>query len=194
MILLIMKFSSYFFRKNKKYLVLHCILHNFPYICPMKPTLKDLRTTYRVLEKLDYPVPPELLVTLADKIKAEEKSRHYRKLAKMSEEDLIRYQSAPKRRIRINLPDGRIIQEKTNEDTFYTALRELDFAAVLSLGLTRRGTPIFVGFSTPRRQLNGHKMLHESHFVQRISKPDERLNLLYHLDNELQLNWEILLL
>lgn len=41
----------------------------------MKPTLKDLRTTYRVLSKIDADVPSQLLVKLADMIKAEEKSR-----------------------------------------------------------------------------------------------------------------------
>ncbi len=160
----------------------------------MKPTLKDLRTTYRVLQKLDTDVPPQLLVTLADKIKAEEKSRHYRKLAKMSEEDLIRYQSAPKRRIRINLPDGRIIQEKTNENTFYTALRELDFKEVLALGLKRKTTPLFVGFDQPRKLLTGHKMLSEGCFVLRNIKPEERLSILQRLDEELRLNWDIILI
>lgn len=160
----------------------------------MKPTLKDLRTTYRVLQKLDYDVPPQLLITLADKIKAEEKSRQYRKIAKMSEEDLIRYQSAPKRKLRINLPDGRIIQEKTNESTFYTALKELDFKEVLALGLKRKNTPLFVGFDQPRKQLVGHKMLHEGCFVLRCIKPEERYSLLQKIDEELRLNWEILLM
>lgn len=160
----------------------------------MKPTLKDLRTTYRVLQKLDYDVPPQLLITLADKIKAEEKSRQYRKIAKMSEEDLIRYQSAPKRKLRINLPDGRIIQEKTNESTFYTALKELDFKEVLALGLKRKTTPLFVGFDQPRKQLEGHKMLHEGCFVLRSIKPEERYSLLQKIDEELRLNWEILLM
>lgn len=160
----------------------------------MKPTLKDLRTTYRVLQKLDYDVPPQLLITLADKIKAEEKSRQYRKIAKMSEEDLIRYQSAPKRKLRINLPDGRIIQEKTNESTFYTALKELDFKEVLALGLKRKTTPLFVGFDQPRKQLVGHKMLHDGCFVLRSIKPEERYSLLQKIDEELRLNWEILLM
>ena len=156
-----------------------------------KPSLKDLRTTYRVLSKLDAPVTQSLLVTLAEKIKAEEKSRTYRKLARMTEEDLIRYQAVPKRRLRINLPDGRIIQEKTNEATFHTALRELDFQSILALGMNRRGTPLFVRFAKPRKLLIGHKMLHESCFVLRNIKSDERLKILQHLDEALQLGWEI---
>ncbi len=156
-----------------------------------KPTLKDLRTTYRVLSKLDEPVPQKLLVALAEKIKAEEKSRDYRKLARMTEEDLIRYQAVPKRRLRIDLPDGRIIQEKTNEATFLLALKEMDFQDVLAQGLNRRGTPLFVGFAKPRKQLNGHKMLHEGCFVLRNIKPDERIKILQHLDEALQLGWEI---
>lgn len=159
----------------------------------MKPTLKDLRTTYRVLSKIDADVPSQLLVTLADMIKAEEKSRQYRKIAKMSEEDLIRYQATPKHRLRINLPNGKIIQEKTNEDTFYTALREVDFTLILSLHMKRKNKPLFVGFPTPRKLLTGHKMLHESCFVQRNIKSDERLKILQRIDEVLQLNWEIIL-
>lgn len=156
-----------------------------------KPTLKDLRTTYRVLSHMDDEVPQWLLVTLAEQIKAEEKSRKYRKIAKMSEEELIRYQATPKRRLRINLPDGRIIQEKTNENTFFKALRELDPEQVSNLGMSLRGRPIFVIFKEPRKQLNGHKMLKEGFFVIRQMKSEERHQLLKKLDEKLKLNWEI---
>lgn len=159
-----------------------------------KVTLKDLRTTYRVLTKLGDEVPQGLLITVAEMIKTEEKQRQYRKIARMSEEDLIKYQSTPKRRIRVNLPDGRIIQEKTNEQTFYSALREMDFEQVLVLGLTHKGQPLFVGFKEQRKQLNGHKMLHLGCFVKRGLKGDERLKLLNKLDEALKLNWEISLI
>lgn len=159
-----------------------------------KPTLKDLRNTYRVLSHLDAEVPQALLVILADMIKTEEQSRQYRKIARMTEEDLIRYQAVPHRRIRINLPDGRIIQEKNNEATFYTALREIDFPSILSLQLTRRGTPLFVGFGKPRQLLVGHKMLHPGCFVVRNIKSDERLKILQYLDQTLQLGWDIVLM
>lgn len=160
-----------------------------------KATLKDLRTTYRVLSKMsNAAVPHDLLVTLAEMIKKEEKTRAYNKIARLSEEDLIRYQATPKRRLRINLPDGRIVQEKTNEMTFYTVLKELDFADALALNLKKRGKPLFVGFKEPRKQLTGHKMIRESCFVLRITKSDERLELLRQLDELLQLNWDIILI
>lgn len=156
-----------------------------------KPTLKDLRTTYSVLTKLTDGVPQPLLVRLAAMIRAEEQSRQYRKLARMTEEDLIRYQAHEPRRLRINLPDGRIVQEKTNEQTFYSALRELDFGAVVSLDLRMHGNPIFVAFATPRKQYNGYKALRESCFVLRSLRPDERVSLLQRLDEALCLGWEI---
>lgn len=156
-----------------------------------KPTLKDLRTTYRVLSKFDEPVPQSLLVALADKIKAEEKSRTYRKIARMTEEDLIRFQATPKRRLRINLPDGRIIQEKKNENTFFLALKEIDFNDLLSQHIILRGMPLFVGFKEKRKQLTHYKMLKESCFVLRSVKPEERMSLLKKLDEALQLNWDI---
>lgn len=160
--------------------------------CAMKPTLKDLRTTYRVLSKLNYDVPKPLLVALADLIKDEEKLRKNHKIARMSEEDLIRYQASPRRRLRINLPDRRIIQEKTNEETFYTALREVDFSLLLSLDLLNQGHPIFVGFDSPRRQYKDHKQLQPGQFVYRKIKSQDRMNLLRRIDESLHLNWEII--
>lgn len=159
-----------------------------------KINLKDLRTTYRVLSRIDEPVPHELMVALAKRIRNEEKSRAYRKIARMSEEELIQYQASPKRRLRINLSDGRIIQEKTNEATFYNALREIDFSSLLALGLRQKASPIFVGFTSKRLQLNGYKLLHESCFVLRSIKPADRIMLLRRIDEELRLNWDIELL
>lgn len=159
-----------------------------------KPTLKDLRTTYRVLSQMGEEVPQSLLITLAEQIKAEEKSRQYRKIARMSEEDLIRYQATPKRRLRINLPDGRIIQEKTNENTFYKALQELDPIQTSALELKIKSRPIFVLFDEPRKQLNGHKMLREGFFVLRQLKSEERLQILKKLEEKLKLNWDIILM
>jgi len=161
-----------------------------------KPTLKDLRTTYRVLSKMEDEelVPQALLVTLAESIKKEEKTRQYRKIAKMSEEDLIRYQSVPKRRLRINLPDGRIIQEKTNEETFFKAMQELEPEVASALGLEHKGKPLFVHFEEPRKQLNGYKMIRIGFFVLRQMKSEERMNLLNKIDAKLKLNWEIVLM
>lgn len=159
-----------------------------------KPSLKDLRTAYRVLSHLEAEVPQSLLVHLADLIKSEERSRQYRKLARMTEEDLIRYQATPRRRLRINLPDGRILQERTNELTFYAALRELDPLRVMALGFQHRDQPLFVLFDGPRRQLNGHKLLSEGWFVVRGLKSDQRLQLLRQLDQVLCLDWDILLI
>lgn len=156
-----------------------------------KPSLKDLRTTYRVLTGIGTDVPQSLLVSIAERIKAEEKSRKYRKIARMSEEELIRYQSVPRRKLRINLPDGRIIQEKTNEQTFYAALREGDFSQMLAMGLMSGRKPVFIGFCHSRKMLVGYKMLHESCFVLRSIKPEERVPLLQRIDQTLHLNWDI---
>jgi len=159
-----------------------------------KPTLKELRTTYLVLSHMGEEVPQSLLVMLAEQIKAEEKSRQYRKIARMSEEDLIRYQAVPRRRLRINLPDGRIIQEKTNELTFYKALQELEPNQVVSLELKIKTRSIFVLFDEPRKQLVGHKMIREGFFVLRQLKSEERIQLLKKLEEKLQMNWDIVLM
>lgn len=155
-----------------------------------RPSLKDLRTTYRVLSRLDVAVPQPLLVALADRIKAEEKSRQYRKIARMTEEQLISYQSSPRRKYRINLPDGRIIQERTNEATFYAVLREVPFADLLALDIQVKGHPLFVGFDHPRRLLTGHRMLSEGCFVWRGVRPEDRVALLQRIDEALRLNWD----
>lgn len=158
------------------------------------PTLKDLRTTYRVLTHIAaVPVANELLVYLAEQIQATEQRKLNNRISRMTEEDLIRYQEAPRHRIRINLPDGRIIQEKTNEQTFYMALIEAGIQNVHSLGIVVRGRPLLVQFGPERRQFNGHKLLAPGYFVVRGVKPAERLQILRQMDERLRLNWAILL-
>lgn len=157
-----------------------------------RPTLKDLRTTYRVLTRFDAAaVPQSLLVALAERIRAEERQRQSRKIARMTEEQLISYQEAPMRKFRVNLPDGRIIHERTNEATFYAALREVPFARLLALDLRHKERSLFVGFDRPRRLLVGHRMLSEGCFVWRGIKAEERVPLLRRIDESLQLGWDI---
>lgn len=158
------------------------------------PTLKDLRTTYRVLSHLDVEVPQPLMVALAERIKATEKRRLTNRISRMTEEDLIRFQDTPRRRLRINLPDGRIVQEKTNEATFYSALKEADPARILQLDLSVRRHPLMVGFNSERKLLPGHKLVAPGIFVYRSIKPEERLEILRLIDQRLELNWTIVLI
>lgn len=157
-----------------------------------KPTLKDLRTTYRVLSHLESNLVPQgLLIELAEQIKHLEKRKLTNRIARMSEEDLIRFQAISHHRLRIDLPDGRIVQEKTNEATFYMALREADLEKVSRLGLTVRGNALLVTLPKERIQLNGHKRLEPGYFVVRGVKPEERRALLERIDKSLQLEWTI---
>lgn len=158
------------------------------------PTLKDLRTTYRVLSHLDVEVPQPLMVALAERIKATEKRRLTNRISRMTEEDLIRFQDTPRRRLRINLPDGRIVQEKTNEATFYTALKEADPARILQLNLAVRRHPLMVGLNPERKLLPGHRLVAPGIFVYRGIKPEERLEILRLIDQRLELNWTIVLI
>lgn len=155
------------------------------------PTLKDLRTTYRVLSHLETEVPQPLLIALAERIKKLEQRKLTNRIARMSEEDLIRYQETARRRLRINLPDGRIIQEKTNEATFYAALKEANPAKVMSLDIQVRGHALLVGLAPERKQLTGHKLLASGCFVVRGTKAAERYKILERIDASLQLDWKI---
>lgn len=157
-----------------------------------KISLRDLRITYRTLQRLPADeVPSQLIVTLAEMIKQEERHQLTNKISRMSEEDLIRYQDTPRRRLRIDLPDGRIIQQKTNELTFWEALREAGPRRIALLDITLRQRPFVVAMDPKRKQLNGYKALGDGCFVLRSVRPDERLDLLRRLDAALQLGWDI---
>lgn len=158
------------------------------------PTLADLRTTYRVLSHIEEKVPQRLLVSLAEKIKLLESRKLSNRIAHMTEEDLIKFQETTKRRIRINLPDGRIIQEKTNEATFYTALIEADPSKVLPLNIVEKKQSLIISLPPERKFFPKYKFLIPGFFVSRSVKAEERLNILKRIDEALQLNWDIKLI
>jgi len=155
------------------------------------PTLKDLRTTYRVLSHLDAKVPKELLIDIAERIRKKESIKMSNRIARMTEEDLIRFQDIKHNRIRIDLPDGRIIQEKTNDMTFVVALKEANPSLIHSLGIMIKKKPLIVNLPEDRKQLVGHKFLVPGYFVVRGIKPSERLKLLERIDESLRLDWKI---
>lgn len=180
-------------------LFLFCTYLFFPYLCQnvsvmASPTLKDLRTTYRVLSHIDADVPKELLIDIAERIRRKESIKLSNRIARMTEEDLIHFQDIQHHRIRIDLPDGRIIQEKTNDMTFIVALKEAGPAKIFLLGITVKKKPLIVNLPEDRKQLVGHKYLVPGYFVIRGIKSAERLKLLERIDNALQLDWKIQLI
>lgn len=157
--------------------------------------LRDLKITYNTLTELDYEVPKVLLVHIADLIRETEGRMLERKMSRMSEEDLIAMQSRQRRTLRINTPDGRIIQKRVNEATFRAAMAELDAEEVSALGLVIGRKPVVIfDLSMKRQRLKGYAFLKPGYFVIAKSATEEKIRVLSDIDTALELDWDIELL
>ena len=120
--------------------------------------LKDLKTTLRVLGKLDTEVPKEILIEISQKILSKEAAREERRMKRMSEEELVRHEKRTRRILRVNTFDGRILQEKTNEATFLLALQEAGMDQLEAIDhLILRHNPLFIHDSSGRRTEGQHR-------------------------------------
>lgn len=157
-----------------------------------KCTLKDMRTALRVLESLDIEVPCNLLAELSQRIRREEDMRSSRKMDRMSEEDLITYGSRKRTSLRVNLPDGRLLHFRTNDQTFEAALREIDLERMKTVDLRIKGRPLLlIDDSRKRQRITGYKYVCPGLFVYRKTTSQEKLTALQQLDVALQLNMDI---
>lgn len=155
-------------------------------------TLTDLKTTYNVLCELDYPVPTDLLVHLAERIRATEARNAERKLARMTEEQLIRLSSKPKRRLKIYTADGRMIQKDTAEATFREAIRELDAEILAEMDLRIGRKQLILRDETlARKRISGYVFLRPGYFLIASSTSAAKYDVLRKIDAQLQLNWDI---
>ena len=110
----------------------------------------------------------------------------------MSEEDLISYESRRKTSLRVNLPDGRLLHFRTNDQTFEAALREIDPEQMKTVDLRIKGRPLLLFDDSRKRQrITGYKLVHPGLFVCRKTTSQEKLAALQRLDETLQLNMEI---
>lgn len=155
-------------------------------------TLTDLKTTYNVLCELDCRVPTDLLVHLAERIRATETRMSERKIARMTEEQLIRLSSKPKRRLRIYTADGRMIQKDTAEATFREAIREMDVEQLVDMNLRIGRKQLILRDETlARKRISGYVLLQPGYFLIASSTSAAKYDVLRKIDTQLQLNWDI---
>jgi len=152
------------------------------------PTLKDYRTALQVLEYIG--CPSTVKIVISDHIREMEKKTRDRRLARMTEEDIITYEERPKNRVRITTFDGRLIQRKTNEETFLAALCEANLDRLVSLDIIVNRKPLVV-HAPSRVLMKGYTRVAEGYFVRHIRNQRDRLALLNYIDSYLQLNWDI---
>lgn len=158
-------------------------------------TLKDLKTTYNTLSELDYPVPTELLVHLADRIRTQETTTRQRRLSRMTEEQLIRLESKQKRALRIYLPDGRMICKPSTLATYREAIREIGAERISPLHLKLgRKEVIRYDATLKRKRYHKHYFLQPGYFLYDAANTTERYTVLIRIDQLLHLDWEIELL
>lgn len=156
---------------------------------------KDLKTTYNTLCDLDYPVPSDLLRHIAERIRTLDTRARERKLFRMTEEQLIRWDNKQKRVLRIYTPDGLLIQKDTAEESFRDAIRRIGPENVSTLGLRLgRKTVIRYDATLSRRRFKGYFYLCPGYFLIDGTKVADKHKILCQIDAMLQLNWEIELL
>lgn len=154
--------------------------------------LKDLKTTYNTLEELDFNVPEELYLHLAEKIRNMEANKLERKMSKLSEEDLIEFENKPRRTLKIYTFEGKLIQKRTNEATFRRAMAELDGEKVASLHLKiGRKDLVIYDVTKKRLRLKGYACISPGYFVLAKSTIEEKVMKLLEIDKKLKLNWDI---
>lgn len=158
--------------------------------------LKDLKTTLRVLGKLDTEVPKEILIEISQKILSKEAAKEEQRMKRMSEEELVRHEKRTRRILRVNTFDGRILQEKTNESTFLLALQEAGMDQLEAIDhLILRHNPLFIHDSSgKRKRISNYRMLRPGLFIFKKTKTEEKVRILKQLDSQLQMNWDIQLL
>lgn len=154
--------------------------------------IKDLKIAYNVLCELDHPVPTDLLVHLAQKIRTIETKTTERKMARMSEEQLIHLAEKQKRTLRIYLPDGRLIQKPSSEATYREAVREIgaELIAPLNLKVGRKNL-IRRDETLLRRRYKHYFYLKPGYFLAEAATAAERYAILRTIDERLHLDWEI---
>lgn len=154
-----------------------------------RPSIKDYRTALHVLEYMGG-CPSDLMVSISERIRDMERTSRDRKLSRMTEEDIIEYEERQKNRLRISTFDGRLIQRKTNDETFLAALLEAGLDRVCALDIIINRQPLVL--HDPARKLKkGYTKVADGYFVRRIRTQRDRLALLRHIDSSLQLNWDI---
>jgi len=154
--------------------------------------IKDLKIAYNVLSELDYPVPKDLLVHIAQKIRTQETTTMQRRIARMSEEQLIRLDSKQKRTLKIYLPDGRMIQKSNSALTFREAIKEIGAEKIAPLHLmVGRHDIILTDATLKRRRIKHYYFLQPGYFLLDKTTPIERYTILSQIDELLRLNWEI---
>lgn len=154
--------------------------------------LKDLKITYNILSELDHPVPTDLLVHLAEQIRNKETTTLQRRKARMTDEQLIRLENKQKRTLKIYLPDGRMIQKPTTLATYREAIREVGAERIAALGLRLGRKDVVRRDPTmARKRMYGHWFIQPGYFLRDAANTAERYDILYRIDELLQLNWDI---
>lgn len=161
----------------------------------MKPSLKDLRTTNRVLTMLEFPVSNDLKLYISSQIQEIEQRMKQRKINRMTEEELIAFDEKKHFRLRVHLEDGRFIQMKSNKATFEQAIREIDFDLAPHFDVKMGAKPLFHTDPTAKqRRVKNYIFVKPGLFVLQGQSANRMRDILERLDAFLELGWDIELL
>lgn len=157
-----------------------------------QPSVRDMRITLNVLSALGIPVPEGILIELSERIRTKEEQRRTRRISRMSEEDLIRYQSRSRTSLRVVLSDGRLLQGRTNDTTFVMALQEVGAQRIQSAPYRLGRKPLFVFDATASRvRYKNYLIIAPGVLVWSKTTAAQKQQILEHFDQTYQLGWTI---
>ncbi len=158
----------------------------------IKPNIKDLRTTLHVLDFFGNLAPDELKVEISKCIRQAEDTKTEKRMSRLSDDELYKYENRKKTTLRINLSDGRLIQRKTNDQTFDAALLEIGLERLATTSFFIKNHPLVLHDATlQRRRCTGYRYLAPGLFVYKKTTVFEKQNALLHYDECLCLDWDI---
>lgn len=169
-----------------------------------QPSLKELRTALNVLTTLDVKAPEALLVELTDRIFELERVQKVRRMNRMTEEEIIKYEGRQRTTLRVTVRDGlaaggRLLQAKNNGATFMLALLAMDVERAVAADYRIRRNPLFIKDNAAgakdgqvrRRRIKNYVPLLPGLYVYMKTTAAEKKRTLEFFDELFGLNWEI---
>ena len=155
-------------------------------------SVRDLKKVLILLDALESNVPEAVTDEIISLIHAKETQKELRKLSRMTEEDLARYQNKRRTRLRIQTSDGYLIERKSNDDTMKDAIVRIGLDRVQHIEYMVKRKPLFyVDVTEKRKRISGYTFLRPGLFLYKRTTAVQKMDILQYLDETFQLDWDI---
>lgn len=155
-------------------------------------SVRDLKIVLSLLDALETNVPKDVTDEIISLIHAKESQKEQRKLSRMTEEDLARYQNRRRSKLRVETADGFLIEHKNNDDTMKDAIERIGLDRVQYIEYMVKRKPLFyVDVTENRKRISGYTFLRPGLFLYKRTTAVQKLEILQYLDETFQLDWDI---